>query len=61
MIENYFLNNCRKLQILITIYTINGYRQRGYVSAFDEKAIELADEDGNHRLIYIHAISTIET
>ena len=59
MTENYLLHDCRKTQKQVTIFLVNGYQLRGTISAFDESCIELVDEEYNRKLIYKHAISTI--
>ena len=59
MVENYILQTCRQTQKYITVFMVNGYKLTGTVSAFDEKCIELVDEEGNRKLLYKHAISTI--
>lgn len=58
-IENYVLHDCRKTQKIITIYMVNGFKLTGSISAFDDNCIELVDEDGYRKLLYKHAISTI--
>ena len=59
-IENYVLHDCRKTQKVISIFLMNGYRLTGTISAHDEKCIEFVDENGYRKLLYKHAISTIE-
>ena len=60
MVEEYVLHDCRKRQVVIKIYLVNGYQLTGTISAFDEKCIEFVDENGYRKLLYKHAISTIE-
>lgn len=58
--ENYILHDCRRKQTKLTIYLVNGYRITGYISSFDDNTIELVDEEGNRKLLYKHAVTTIE-
>ena len=60
MLEETILHDCRRTQKMINIYLVNGYKLYGSVSAFDEKCIEFVDENGYRKLLYKHAISTIE-
>ena len=57
-LQDIFLNQVRKENILITIYLINGFQLRGTVKGFDNYTIVL-ESDGKQQLIYKHAISTI--
>lgn len=57
-LQDIFLNQVRKENILITIYLINGFQLRGTVKGFDNYTIVL-ETDGKQQLIYKHAISTI--
>ncbi|NLM04781.1 MAG: RNA chaperone Hfq [Clostridiales bacterium] len=57
-LQDIFLNQVRKNNILITIYLVNGFQIKGLVKGFDNYTIYL-DTDGKEQLIYKHAISTI--
>lgn len=57
--EIYLLHDARKTQKHITVYLVNGFQLRGTISSFDDVCIELVDEEGNRKLVYKHAISTI--
>lgn len=57
-LQDVFLNQCRKDQILITVFLISGYQIRGMVKGFDNYTLVL-DSDGKQQMIYKHAISTI--
>jgi len=57
-LQDIFLNQVRKENILITVYLINGFQLRGTVKGFDNYTIVL-ESDGKQQLIYKHAISTI--
>ncbi len=57
-LQDIFLNQVRKENILITIYLINGFQLKGIVKGFDNYTIVL-ESNGKQQLIYKHAISTI--
>ena len=57
-LQDIFLNQVRKENVLITIYLVNGFQLRGMVKGFDNYTIVLESE-GKQQLIYKHAISTI--
>ncbi len=57
-LQDVFLNQCRKNDIGITIFLINGFQIKGYIKGFDNYIIFL-DSDGKQNMIYKHAISTI--
>ncbi len=57
-LQDVFLNQVRKENVLITIYLVNGFQLRGIVKGFDNYTIVLESE-GKQQLIYKHAISTI--
>ncbi len=57
-LQDVFLNQVRKENILITIYLINGFQLKGIVKGFDNYTIIL-ETDGKQQLIYKHAVSTI--
>ena len=57
-LQDVFLNKSRKENIDITIFLMNGYQLKGIVKGFDNYTIIL-DSDGQQKMIYKHAISTI--
>ncbi len=57
-LQDTFLNQCRKENLGITIFLVNGFQIKGYVKGFDNYII-LLDTDGKQQMIYKHAISTI--
>jgi len=57
-LQDSFLNQVRKDNILTTVYLINGFQLRGTVKGFDNFTVVM-DSDGKQMLIYKHAISTI--
>ena len=59
--ENYqdqFLNQTRKSRTLVTVFLMNGFQMRGYVTGFDAFSVVLTS-DGKQMFVYKHAISTI--
>ena len=59
--ENYqdvFLNQARKDRTMLTVFLMNGFQMRGYVTGFDAFTVVLTS-DGKQQIIYKHAISTI--
>jgi len=57
-IQDVFLNHLRKKRITATIYLVNGVKIEGYIKGFDNFVVILKDE--SQKMIYKHAISTIE-
>lgn len=57
-LQDGYLNQIRKDNILTTVYLINGFQLKGFVKAFDNYTV-LLEVDGKQMLIYKHAISTI--
>ena len=57
-LQDNFLNQVRKENMLCTIFLVNGYQIKGSVRSFDNFTI-LLDVDGKQQLVYKHAISTI--
>ncbi len=57
-LQDNFLNQVRKENILTTVFLINGYQIKGTVRSFDNFTI-LLDVEGKQQLVYKHAVSTI--
>ncbi|MGI6318601.1 MAG: RNA chaperone Hfq [Firmicutes bacterium] len=57
-LQDNFLNQIRKENMLTTIFLVNGYQIKGNVRSFDSFTI-LLDVDGKQQLVYKHAVSTI--
>ena len=57
-IQETFLTQVRREHLPVTIFLMNGYQMRGYVTAFDAFTVVLTS-DGKQQVIYKHAISTI--
>ncbi len=57
-LQDTFLNQIRKENMLSTVFLINGYQIKGVVRSFDSFTL-LLEVDGKQQLIYKHAVSTI--
>ncbi len=56
-IQDQFLNQLRKENILVTVYLTNGFQIRGLIKGFDNFTV-LFETDGKQQLVFKHAIST---
>ena len=59
MIEGVTLNKIIYQKIYVTLFLVSGFQMKGHIVSFDDKTI-LFDSMGVSKLIYKHAISTIE-
>lgn len=57
-IQEVFLTQVRRDRRPVTVFTMNGYQMRGYVTGFDTFTVVLSSE-GKQMVVYKHAISTI--
>ena len=57
-LQEIFLTQVRRDRRPVTIFLMNGFQMRGYVTGFDAFTVVLTS-DGKQQLIYKHAISTI--
>ncbi len=57
-LQDGFLNQVRKENILVTVYLVNGFQLKGMVKGFDNFTVILENE-GRQMLVYKHALSTI--
>jgi host factor-I protein len=57
-LQDNFLNQLRKENVLATIFLVNGYQIKGNIRSFDSFTV-LLDVDGKQQLVYKHAVSTI--
>lgn len=57
-IQDVFLNYVRKKRISVTVYLVNGVKLEGLIKGFDNFVVILKDD--SQKMIYKHAISTIE-
>ena len=57
-LQDIFLTQARRERRNVTMFLMNGFQMRGYVSGFDAFTVVLVS-DGKQQIIYKHAISTI--
>jgi len=57
-LQDSFLNQVRKENVLVIIYLVNGFQLRGAVKGFDNFTV-IIENDGKQQLVYKHAISTV--
>ena len=57
-LQEIFLTQVRRERRNVTVFLMNGYQMRGYVTGFDAFTVVLSS-DGKQQLVYKHAISTI--
>ena len=57
-LQEIFLTQVRRDRRPVTIFLMNGFQMRGYVTGFDAFTVVLTS-DGKQQVIYKHAISTI--
>ena len=53
-----FLSQVRRERRSVTMFLMNGFQMRGYVTGFDAFTVILTT-DGKQQVVYKHAISTI--
>ena len=58
-IQNYFLAKAKQQQTPMIIYTMNGFQVKCKIIGYDRFAI-LVDSDGVEKMLYKHAVSTIQ-
>lgn len=57
-LQDMFLNRVRKQRQQVTVFLVNGFQMRGFVTGFDSFVVVL-DTEGRQQMIYKHAVSTI--
>ena len=57
-LQEIFLTQVRRDRRPVTMFLMNGFQMRGYVTGFDAFTVILMT-DGKQQMIYKHAISTI--
>ncbi len=57
-LQDTFLNQARKENMLTTVFLVNGYQIKGVVRSFDNFTLML-EVEGKQQLVYKHAVSTI--
>ena len=56
--QDNFLLRARREAVPVTMFLMNGFQMRGYVTGFDAFTVVLSS-DGKQQVVYKHAISTI--
>ena len=56
--QEIFLTQLRRERRPVTMFLMNGFQMRGYVTGFDAFSVVLTS-DGKQMFVYKHAISTI--
>lgn len=57
-LQDIFLTQLRRERRPVTMFLMNGFQMRGYVTGFDAFSVVLTS-DGKQMFVYKHAISTI--
>ena len=57
-LQEIFLTQLRRERRPVTMFLMNGFQMRGYVTGFDAFSVVLTS-DGKQLFVYKHAISTI--
>lgn len=57
-LQDAILNECRRDNVPVTMFLMNGFQLRGIITGFDSFVV-LVVNDGQPQMIYKHAISTI--
>ena len=57
-LQEIFLTQLRRERRPVTMFWMNGFQMRGYVTGFDAFSVVLTS-DGKQMFVYKHAISTI--
>lgn len=57
-LQESFLTQLRRERRPVTMFLMNGFQMRGYVTGFDAFSVVLSS-DGKQMFVYKHAISTI--
>ena len=57
-LQESFLTQVRRERRSVTMFLMNGFQMRGYVTGFDAFTVILTS-DGKQQVVYKHAISTI--
>ena len=57
-LQDLFLLRARRERVPVTMFLMNGFQMRGYVTGFDAFTVVLTSDD-KQQIVYKHAISTI--
>lgn len=58
ILQDAFLTRCRTARMPVTMFLMNGFQIRGYITGFDPFVVVVQSEE-KQQVIYKHAISTI--
>ena len=57
-LQEIFYSQVRRERRQVTVFLMNGFQMRGYITGFDAFIVVLTS-DGKQQIVYKHAISTI--
>ncbi len=57
-LQDAFLTRCRTARMPMTVFLMNGFQIRGFITGFDPFVVVVQSED-KQQIIYKHAISTL--
>lgn len=57
-LQDAFLSRCRTARMPVTVFLMNGFQIRGYITGFDPYMVVVQSEE-KQQVIYKHAVSTI--
>ena len=57
-LQDAILKECRRDKVPVTLFLMNGFQLRGFLTGFDSFVVVLVS-DGKQQMIYKHAISTL--
>lgn len=57
-LQDAFLTRCRTARMPVTVFLMNGFQIRGYITGFDPFMVVVQSEE-KQQVIYKHAVSTI--
>ena len=57
-LQDIFLSQARRERRSVTMFLMNGFQMRGFITGFDSFVVVLTS-DGKQQVIYKHAISTM--
>lgn len=58
-LQEEFLGQLHKGRHPVAVYTTNGFKMKGRITAWDQFTLLLVDEKGQQSLVYKSAVSTI--
>lgn len=57
-LQELFLSRACQQREAVTMFLMNGFQMRGYITGFDDTVV-VVDTEGKQQIIYKHAISTV--